>query len=225
MSLCVGFDETDYQASIIDNFEDVDYIKINLAFNTETKIKEIQKKAQENNIKVILDCKIGDIKETQKAYLEKYNSFFALTINPFMGADVIEPFIGHHLNCFVLLLTSNKSREDFELNIFDSLLEKLLFYIENNNNIGIVLGATIPDKYFEIVFNSFYKKLKILPKTLIPGIGRQKGNVKSILDIAKKITNNDRKEIKKLIFSNSSQIMKSNNPLLEIKKMKNQLTY
>jgi orotidine-5'-phosphate decarboxylase len=218
MSLCVGFDDTSYGSSIINNFKNVDYLKINLAFHSEEKIKEILEVANKNNIKVILDCKIGDIERTQKAYLKKYKGFYGVTVNPLMGFDVIKPFMNSNLKPFVLLMTSNKSREDFEEIIYHRILTKIVEWIKLGYEINIVLGATVEEEIFKEIISYLYINLDYyLPKILIPGIGTQGGNIKNILEIVVSVTKGE--YLKNLIFSNSSQIMKSTKPLEEIEKM------
>lgn len=217
MSLCVGFDETNYHLDIISYFKNVDYIKINLAFHKWEKIKLINYIAQRNNIKVILDCKIGDIENTQKAYLKKYKHFDGLTINPYMGYDVVKPFLNSHLECFVLLITSNPTRGDFQSLIYKQVLNRIIYWHKENPKIGIVLGATIGEELFNEVIQILFDRLKYLPKILIPGIGTQGGNIVSILENVKKITGG--KFLNNLIFSNSSGIMKSKCPLEKIKEM------
>lgn len=216
MSVCIGYDKTAYPPSYIQYFTGVDYLKINPAFHDEKRIMEALNEAKANNIKVILDGKFGDIQNTQKEYVIKYRNFFGVTVNPFMGYDCIEPFKNNRLKCFVLLLTSNPSRTDFEMAVYKKLRKKIVKWIKEGTEINLVIGATIDEKLFSGTIKYFYSKLGYLPLILIPGIGKQGGDPQKIIKIVKKIVGDNEEEIKKLIFSNSSQIWRSDNPLAKI---------
>lgn len=74
-------------------------------------------------IPVILDAKRGDIGSTSDAYARAYlgNGVFAsdaLTVNPYLGMDGLEPFVTQAAQqargLFVLVKTSNPGSEDFQ---------------------------------------------------------------------------------------------------------------
>lgn len=133
-----------------------------------------------SEIPIILDVKIGDIGNTMaqyaKAYFEELN-VDAITVNPLMGFDVIEPLLKYQDKyVFLLVLTSNKSSNDFlnnETKFYKRICEKINEW--NCGNIGAVVGATNDEEIKEI--------RNLLPDSifLIPGIGVQGGDLKIVM--------------------------------------------
>ena len=163
------------------------------------------KYAKSKDLITILDCKRGDIGDTSEAYSEAYLSEFinigekfsfksdfevdAITVNPFLGDDTLEPFVRKALvnnkGLFILTKTSNPGssfiQDVNENNI--TISEKIALKINelgqnsvvNNgySSIGAVVGATYPE---------IAKKIRtIAPKTifLVPGIGKQGGAIEN----------------------------------------------
>src|SRR4030095_4695204 len=59
-------------------------------------LQRVMKRAKELNLVTILDAKRGDIASTASAYAEAaFNAFDAdaLTVNPYLGRDSVEPFM------------------------------------------------------------------------------------------------------------------------------------
>jgi orotidine-5'-phosphate decarboxylase len=137
-----------------------------------------------------MDAKRGDIGSTSKAYANAYlgkNAPFpsdALTINPWLGLDSLEPFFTKAKDTgsglFILVHTSNKGSQDIQeilinqdLKCYEHLANILKPIIEKNNgksglsSIGIVSGATYKEQAISL--------RKILPSApfLIPGYGAQ----------------------------------------------------
>lgn len=126
----------------------------------------IGRTAHDAGLLVIMDAKRGDIGSTSVAYADAWlgeNAPFysdALTVNPFLGIDTLEPFIKEAINSnaglFILLRTSNPGSADLqELRsdnkpLYQHLAEKLLPIINSHlgntgwSSIGIVIGATNP---------------------------------------------------------------------------------
>jgi orotidine-5'-phosphate decarboxylase len=139
-----------------------------------------------SSILIIADAKRGDIGNTSRMYaksvFEHYNCD-AITINPLMGRDSVEPFLdyGDKLN-FILALTSNKGADDFEkLKLDDGrfLYQQIIKKVNEwnlNNNCGIVFGATNSEELKENI-NSFGS----LP-VLLPGIGAQGGSLEDVIN-------------------------------------------
>ena len=133
-----------------------------------------------NNSIIIADGKRGDIGNTAKQYaisIFDYFGFDAVTINPYMGSDSIKPFIENpEKGVFVLCRTSNKSAlelQDLKVgkeNLFEQVA-KLAVELNIYDNIGLVVGATVPSEIRKI--------RNIAPKLpfLIPGIGAQGGDL------------------------------------------------
>ena len=102
-----------------------------------------------------------------------------------MGSDSITPFTQNkEKGVFVLCLTSNKSALDIQLweqdgkTIYENIAD-LCLKLNNNNNIGLVVGATNPK------FMNKIRNLNNLP-WLIPGIGAQGGDLKKSVHISNK---------------------------------------
>ncbi len=142
------------------------------------------------NIPVILDAKRGDMGSTSEAYAEAYLgngvlSSDALTVNPYLGMDGLEPFVNAaHKNqrgIFVLVKTSNPGSADFQeletregLYVYDhvayQLAERSKPLIKNGfSPIGAVIGATHPEELEQL--------REIMPSSifLVPGYGAQGG--------------------------------------------------
>ena len=138
-----------------------------------------------NDSIIIADGKRGDIGNTAKQYaisIFDHFGFDAVTINPYMGSDSIRPFIDNpEKGIFILCRTSNRSAlelQDLHVgnnNLYEEVA-KMAVKLNKNNNIGLVVGATVPSEICKI--------RKIAPKLpfLIPGIGAQGGDLeKSML--------------------------------------------
>jgi len=71
-----------------------------------------------NDVPVILDAKRSDIGETQKYYAQGYFGRWnvdAVTLNPFLGFDSIEPFLDWEgKGVYLLAVTSNAGSADFQ---------------------------------------------------------------------------------------------------------------
>ena len=74
-----------------------------------------------DNIPVILDCKRGDIGNTSKMYAQSAFDILgadAVTVNPYMGKDSVEPFLSYkEKGVFILCLTSNPSAMELQRRI------------------------------------------------------------------------------------------------------------
>ena len=137
---------------------------------------------------LILDGKRGDIANTANKYVKAYFSELnadAITVNPYMGHDAIEPFIkDSRKGVFVLALTSNPGSNDFQNLQIDK--ESLYQYVSRkvqqwntNNNCGLVVGATDIEG-FEIIRHTTPN----LP-ILVPGIGAQGGSLEKVIQIGR----------------------------------------
>ena len=132
------------------------------------------------NIPIILDVKVGDIGNTMKHYAKAYFDAFkvdAITVNPLMGYDVIDPLeMYEDKYLFLLVLTSNPSNTDFlnsEYMLYEGICEKVKEW--DQDTLGAVVGATNDEEMGEI--------RGMLPGALflIPGIGAQGGNLEKVM--------------------------------------------
>jgi orotidine-5'-phosphate decarboxylase len=132
------------------------------------------------DIPFILDAKRGDIGNTAMAYAKALFDIYkadAVTLNPYMGFDSIEPFLTYKdKGLFILCLTSNPSAKDFQTEGTDPLylqVAKKVKIWNNYGNCGLVVGATKSDDLKEI--RSIAGDMPIL----IPGVGAQGGDLQS----------------------------------------------
>jgi len=132
-------------------------------------------------IPVILDAKRGDIGSTAEMYakeaFERYQAD-AVTVNPYMGGDTLEPFLKHkNRGVAILCRTSNPGAR--EIQDLESGGEKIYRIIaarasrewNYNGNVMLVVGATYPDE-----LKTVRDIVGDLP-LLVPGIGAQGGDV------------------------------------------------
>lgn len=137
-----------------------------------------------SDIPIIGDAKRGDIGSTAQAYAKALFdiwAFDAVTVNPYLGKDSLDPFIAYkEKGVFVLCHTSNPGASDFqELTIqvdqnAHALFEHIAKKAETWNiygNISLVVGATYPEQ-LKLVRD-------ICPDMTIlaPGIGAQGGDL------------------------------------------------
>ncbi len=166
-------------------------------------LEDISFHAQESGLVVIGDGKRNDIGSTAEAYATAYLGEFdideipvaayaldALTVNPYLGSDGIEPFLktcdAFGRGLFVLVKTSNPSSG--ELQDLDAggapLYERAATLVETwgadriggrgFSSVGAVVGATYPEQGARL--------REILPRTpfLIPGFGAQGGKAEDL---------------------------------------------
>jgi uridine monophosphate synthetase len=132
--------------------------------------------AHERGVPVILDSKRSDIGSSASGYacaaFEKLHAD-AVTVNPYMGWDSVEPFVRYaDRGVFVLCLTSNAGAQDFQMldgnghPLFERVAEQCAGWNERGN-LGLVAGATYPDELVCV--------RQIAPDQwiLLPGVGAQ----------------------------------------------------
>lgn len=147
---------------------------------------------RDEGIPVILDVKRGDIGNTARAYASEAFDFFmvdAVTLSPYMGYDSIGPFIESYpeKGCYILTKTSNSSSTD--LQDIECQGEPLYMYVANmilkwyKPGMGSVIGATYQEQLHEL-WEKFCCSGNDVP-LLIPGIGAQGGDLKSVIEILK----------------------------------------
>jgi orotidine-5'-phosphate decarboxylase len=148
-------------------------------------------------IPVILDAKRGDMASTSEAYAEAYLgqgvfSSDALTINPYLGMDALEPFINlaqkNNRGVFVLVKTSNPGSADFQdletregIYLYDEVgyrlqeRSKTLIGKDGFSPVGVVVGATHPEQLEQL--------RDVLPNSifLVPGYGTQGAGAEDVV--------------------------------------------
>ena len=131
---------------------------------------------------IIADAKRGDIGNSAKHYANAFFNHFncdAITVNPYMGADSIEPFCSNpEKGVYVLCVTSNPSASKIQDDSFKNVID-LTNNTNQNENVGLVVGATKMEKMEEV------RALSRLP-FLIPGICVQGGDLENTIKINEK---------------------------------------
>ncbi|WP_114661688.1 orotidine-5'-phosphate decarboxylase [Polynucleobacter necessarius] len=137
------------------------------------------------HIPVILDSKRGDIGSTADHYaLEAFERYGAdaITVNPYMGFDTIEPYLKHHgKGVIVLCRTSNPGGSDLQFLNVSPNGEPLYLHIaklaatqwNRSGQIGLVVGATFPEEISKV--RTIVGEMPLL----IPGIGAQDGDIEA----------------------------------------------
>ena len=155
-------------------------------------LEDVCAHAHDAGLLVIADAKRGDIGSTARAYAGAYLEprglhpplADALTVNPYLGRDALEPFLlacqRHGGGVFVLLKTSNPGSADVQdLTLSDGsplwhqvalLLQEpaeTLVGASGVSSLGVVVGATYP--------RAISEARRLLPRSIIllPGVGAQ----------------------------------------------------
>lgn len=139
----------------------------------------------------IADAKRGDIGNTAGKYKETFFDRLnadALTLNPLMGLDTLDPFLDDDSKgLFVLTMTSNSGSADFLQRRFEGRMSLGTYIAEelsklnerSASHLGMVIGATQTAAVEPV--------LEAHPKAhlLIPGIGQQGGSVQELIQTVK----------------------------------------
>ena len=135
------------------------------------------------HIPVILDSKRGDIGSTADHYaLEAFERYGAdaVTVNPYMGFDTIEPYLKHAgKGVIVLCRTSNPGGSDLQFLNVSPNGEPLYLHVAKlaaqkwnaSGQISLVVGATFPEEIAKV--RAIVGEMPLL----IPGIGAQGGDI------------------------------------------------
>jgi orotidine-5'-phosphate decarboxylase len=133
-------------------------------------------------VPVILDAKRGDIGSTASRYAEEAFARYradAVTVNPYMGWDSVEPYLAWEGRGVILLCrTSNPGGSDLQnldLGSGEKLYERVARLASGpwnaNGNCALVVGATFPDELARV--RALVGELPLL----VPGIGAQGGDI------------------------------------------------
>ncbi|MDX6550388.1 MAG: orotidine-5-phosphate decarboxylase, partial [Gaiellales bacterium] len=159
-----------------------------------TALEHVCDVAAERGLLVIADAKRGDIGSTAEAYAEAWLAprdggrpvADALTVNPYMGGDSLDPFLaacGRGAGLFVLARTSNPGSSDLQQQLLADgrpVWERTAELIAQwgagligecgLSSVGAVVGATHPD--------AVERARELMPAQvlLLPGVGAQGGS-------------------------------------------------
>ncbi len=133
-------------------------------------------------IPIILDAKRSDIGETQKYYAKacfEHLDVEAVTLNPFLGYDSLEPFLAYEgRGIFILTITSNPGSQDVQRQpcgdgqVYQKIQEMALRAPQGST--GMVVGLTNAEP-------TVLETLADLP-LLLPGLGAQGGDLKALAE-------------------------------------------
>ena len=146
-----------------------------------------------DGIPVILDAKRGDIASTAQAYAQavfQKMGAHAVTVNPYLGYDAVEPFLADpERGVFLLCKTSNPGAADLQDLLTSptvaspwqgafTLYEQVALLAQKwnqNDNLGLVVGATYPQELMKVRY--------LVPDLwiLAPGVGAQGGDLQAAL--------------------------------------------
>jgi orotidine-5'-phosphate decarboxylase len=156
-------------------------------------------------VPVILDAKRGDVGETAERYaieaFERYGAD-AVTVNPYLGGDALEPFLRHaHKGVVILCRTSNPGARDLQdcvigpRKLYQVVAELAAQRWNSRGNCLLVVGATYPRELAEV------RALVGEMPLLVPGVGAQGG------DVAQAVQNGQTAQGTGLIVSSSRAIL------------------
>jgi orotidine-5'-phosphate decarboxylase len=167
-------------------------------------LQEVAERARDRGLLVIADAKRGDIDVTARAYAQAFlgstDTAFgavdglaadALTINPLLGTDSLEPFIDaarrRGSGVFVLVRTSNPGAadlQDLELAAGGTVSDHIARIVAGLgapgtgtaglSDVGAVVGATAPERMQAL------RELMPGAVFLLPGVGAQGGQVEQL---------------------------------------------
>ena len=142
--------------------------------------------ARHPDIPVILDAKRGDIGSTAEQYaveiFERYRAD-AITVNPYMGKDSVDPYLAYPEKGVILLCrTSNPGGSDLQFldiggkKLYEHVAELVATQWNTTGQCALVVGATFPSEIARV-----REIVGDLP-LLVPGIGAQGGDVEATLN-------------------------------------------
>ena len=138
-------------------------------------------------IPVILDAKRGDIGSTAEQYaLEAFARYKAdaVTVNPYMGRDSVEPYLAYTDKGVILLCrTSNPGGSDLQFldvggpgtqeRLYERVARLAAGEWNSGGQIGLVVGATFPAEIARV------RAIVGDVPLLVPGIGAQGGDIEA----------------------------------------------
>ncbi|MCV2219156.1 orotidine-5'-phosphate decarboxylase [Thauera sp. Sel9] len=130
---------------------------------------------------VVLDAKRGDIGSTAEQYaVEAFERFKAdaITVNPYMGRDSVDPYLAYPDKGVILLCrTSNPGGSDLQfldvggIKLYEHVARLVAQDWNASGNCGLVVGATFPAEIARV------RELTGDMPLLVPGIGAQGGDI------------------------------------------------
>ena len=146
-----------------------------------------------DEIPVLLDAKRGDVGNSAEFYARAVFEVLgadAVTVNPYLGGDAVEPFLAHEdRHTFVLCRTSNAGAGELQDRalaasggggsgpLYLAVAERANAW-NTRGNVGLVVGATYPEEARAI--------RELCPDLLflMPGVGAQAGELEAAVHAA-----------------------------------------
>ena len=138
------------------------------------------------DILTVCDAKRADIASASKQYARaifEWFGFDAVTLNPYLGKDALEPFLDYKdKGCIILCHTSNPGAEEFQEQEIDGkpfwelVTQKVVKEWNTNGNCMLLMGATYPEE--------MRKARELAPDLtfLVAGIDTQGGKTKEVIE-------------------------------------------
>ncbi|MEX0941878.1 MAG: orotidine-5'-phosphate decarboxylase [Pseudomonadales bacterium] len=154
------------------------------ALGAESALQQTIDYIHDRKLPVLLDAKRGDVGNTAEKYaielFERYQAD-AITINPYLGADAMAPYLEYQdKGIFILCRTSNPGGADLQnlvlkngKHLYEHVAQEAARVWNRNGNVGLVVGATQPSELARI------RQLVGSMTLLIPGVGAQGGDIAS----------------------------------------------
>jgi orotidine-5'-phosphate decarboxylase len=156
-------------------------------------------------IPVILDGKRGDVGNTAERYaIEAFERYAAdaVTVNPYLGGDSLEPFLKRaDKGVIILCRTSNPGARDLQdlevgaRRLYHVVAELAATRWNGNGNCSLVVGATYPRELAEV------RRIVGDMPLLLPGVGAQGA------DVAQAVQNGQTSQGTGLLVSSSRAIL------------------
>jgi orotidine-5'-phosphate decarboxylase len=135
------------------------------------------------SIPLVLDAKRGDIGATAHQYArEAYDRYGAdaVTINPYMGFDSVEPYLAwSDRGAIILCRTSNPGGSDLQflesngMPLYQHVAKLVAEKWNRNGQCALVVGATFPQELAQV--RAIVGEMPLL----VPGVGAQGGDVEA----------------------------------------------
>ncbi len=162
-----------------------------------------------DTIPIILDFKRGDIGNTNLGSINlAFNEWDvdAVTVSPYMGRESLAPFLANpDKGIIVICKTSNPGSGEFqdlrtpEGLIYEVVAKNVSHQWNDKNNCALVVGATYPEELRKV------RNISGNMTILIPGIGKQGGDLKASVAAGLNAKNNG------IIINSSREILFASN--------------
>lgn len=236
--LCVGLDtdpekspnQFEFNKKIIDKTADlVCCYKPNIAFYATAGVNGLEALKQTidyiaqnlSEIPVLLDAKRGDVPSTSEMYVKEAFDFLkvdAVTVNPYLGGDSLEPFFKiKDKGIVVVCRTSNPGARDFQdiqadgEPLYIKVAKKVVQWNNKYQNLLMVVGATYPAQ-MQII-----REIAPHMTFLVPGVGSQGG------DLENSLKNGLTHEGQGLIISSSRGIIYAQDPRVAAQNLRDEI--